>query len=96
MAIRGDSDQDVRERAGHADFETTLLYIRRGHLALSSAAIGKPYAPLPPCLLDESSQNSSFSDDSISLSQRDHSGKCGAGEGIRTLDVNLGKVALYH
>ena len=47
MAIRGDSDQDVRERAGHADFETTLLYIRRGHLALSSAAIGRPYAALP-------------------------------------------------
>jgi hypothetical protein len=23
-------------------------------------------------------------------------GFCGAGEGIRTLDVNLGKVALYH
>ena len=23
-------------------------------------------------------------------------GDCGAGEGIRTLDVNLGKVALYH
>ena len=22
--------------------------------------------------------------------------KCGAGEGIRTLDVHLGKVALYH
>ena len=46
MAIRGDSDQDVRERAGHADFETTLLYIRREHLALSSAAIGRPYAAL--------------------------------------------------
>jgi len=78
MAISGDSDQDVRERAGHADFETTLLYIRRGHLALSSAAIGRPYTALPACLLGESSsgsgessQTSSFSDDSISLSQRD-------------------------
>ena len=29
MALRGDSDQDVRERAGHADFETSLVYIRR-------------------------------------------------------------------
>ena len=103
MAIRGDSDQDVRERAGHADFETTLLYIRRGHLALSSAAIGRPYAALPACVLGESSrepvessQKSSFSDDSIPLSKRNHSELCGAGEGIRTLDVNLGKVALYH
>ncbi|MEI9948287.1 MAG: tyrosine-type recombinase/integrase [Pseudomonadota bacterium] len=98
MAIRGDSDQDVRERAGHADFETTLLYIRRGHLALSSAAIGRPYAALPACVLGESSsgggessQKSSFSDDSIPLSKRNHSELCGAGEGIRTLDVNLGK-----
>jgi hypothetical protein len=41
-ALRGDSDQDVRERAGHADFETTLLYIRRGHLARASAATGSP------------------------------------------------------
>ena len=90
MAIRGDSDQDVRERAGHADFETTLLYIRRGHLALSSAAIGRPYAALPACVLGESSsgggessQKSSFLDDSIPLSKRNHSELCGAGEGIR-------------
>jgi len=99
MAIRGDSDQDVRERAGHADFETTLLYIRRGHLALSSAEIGRPYAALPACVLGESSsgggessQKSSFSDDSIPLSDGNHSEIRGAGEGIRTLDVNLGNM----
>jgi hypothetical protein len=38
----------------------------------------------------ESSQESSFSNDSISLSQRDRLQLFGAGEGIRTLDVNLG------
>ena len=91
MAIRGDSDQDVRERAGHADFETTLLYIRRGHLALA-AAIGQPYAPLPECLLGESSQDSSPEGRKL----QEIGVKGGAGEGIRTLDVNLGKVALYH
>lgn len=80
MAIRGDSDQDVRERAGHSDFETTLLYIRRGHLALTSA-IGRPYAPLPECLLGESSQESSGW-----LQKFQETGQfSGAGEGIRIL-----------
>lgn len=58
MAIRGDSDHDVRERAGHADFATTTKYIRRGHLA-ARAVVGDPFAPLPDCLLSESSTESS-------------------------------------
>jgi integrase len=46
MAMRGDRDQEIRERAGHRDFGTTLLYIRRGHQALGSS-IGVPFDPLP-------------------------------------------------
>lgn len=49
MAMRGDSDSAIRERAGHSDFETTLLYIRRGHQAHGST-IGDPFAPLPTAL----------------------------------------------
>lgn len=49
MAMRGDTDNAIRERAGHTDFATTQLYIRRGHQALG-AAIGSPFAPLPESL----------------------------------------------
>ncbi len=50
MAMRGDTDNDVRERAGHTDFQTTMMYIRRGHQALGST-IGDPFAPLPEGLI---------------------------------------------
>ncbi|HKY40691.1 MAG TPA: tyrosine-type recombinase/integrase [Polyangiaceae bacterium] len=46
MALRGDPDNDIRERAGHADFTTTQIYIRRGHQALG-ASIGAPFFALP-------------------------------------------------
>lgn len=58
MAMRGDSDNDIRERAGHSDFKTTLKYIRRGHLAARDV-MGDPFAPLPAGLLRESSRDSS-------------------------------------
>jgi hypothetical protein len=57
MAIRGDGDNAIREKAGHSDFATTQLYIRRGHLA--SKDIGDPWAPLPSCLLGDSSRETS-------------------------------------
>jgi integrase len=49
MAMRGDTDNMIRERAGHSDFKTTQIYIRRGHQALG-ASIGDPFAPLPESL----------------------------------------------
>lgn len=49
LAIRGDTDNQIRERAGHTDFKTTQIYIRRGHLA-AGAVIGDPFAPLPAAL----------------------------------------------
>lgn len=57
MAMRGDTDEMIRERAGHADFKTTQMYIRRGHQA-HGASIGDPFAPLPeelPGIVKESS-----------------------------------------
>jgi integrase len=64
MAIRGDRDNDVRERAGHSDFATTQIYIRRGIQA--AGIIGDPFAPLPPAVLGESSRNSSGGEGGIS------------------------------
>lgn len=56
LAIRGDSDDDVRERAGHSDFETTRLYLRRGKRV--GAEIGVPFAPLPDSLLRDPQRRS--------------------------------------
>lgn len=56
MAIRGDSDHDVRERAGHSDMQTTLMYLRRGKRA--SAQIGTPFSPLPDSLSSTESSTS--------------------------------------
>jgi len=50
LAMRGETDDAIRERAGHADFKTTLLYIRRGR-RLAAARLGDPFAELPEALL---------------------------------------------
>lgn len=50
LALRGDSDNTVRDRAGHDDFKTTQEYIRRGQHA-AGADIGDPFAALPTQLL---------------------------------------------
>ncbi len=85
MAIRGDSDNDIRERAGHTDFETTLKYIRRGHLALKSTGIGSPFAALPDCLLGVSSGETSRGNQAVPGTALKRAGSSGAGEGIRIL-----------
>lgn len=62
LALRGDSDNNVRDRAGHTDFKTTLEYIRRGQHA-AGARMGDPFGELPTELLklpeSESSRHSS-------------------------------------
>jgi integrase len=83
MAIRGDTDNDVRERAGHADFKTTQVYIRRGHLA-AGGSVGDPYAPLPVELFESSIELSGVIVGDQNLSSGD-AGSAGAGEGIRIL-----------
>jgi len=62
MAMRGDTDNAIRERAGHTDFQTTQLYIRRGHLSAGST-IGDPFAPLPSSLLGIVPESSQASDE---------------------------------
>ena len=76
LALRGASDNDVRDRAGHSQFKTTLEYIRRGQQA-HGATLGDPFAPLPDQLTGriELSQDSSggqkgpMQDQQVSLSK---------------------------
>lgn len=55
LAMRGESDDGIRERAGHTDFKMTQVYIRRGR-RLAGATLGDPFAPLPESLLDGSAK----------------------------------------
>lgn len=55
LAMRGESDDAIRERAGHTDFKTTQLYIRRGR-RMVSATLGDPFDALPVSLLDGSAK----------------------------------------
>lgn len=52
LALRGDSDNVVRDRAGHTDFKTTLEYIRRGQHAAGDR-MTDPFTPLPAVLLGD-------------------------------------------
>lgn len=53
LAMRGESDDGIRERAGHTDFKMTQVYIRRGR-RLVGAALNDPFGPLPDSLLGAS------------------------------------------
>jgi integrase len=82
LALRGDSDHMVRDRAGHTDFKTTLEYIRRGQHA-AGATMGDPFAPLPPQLFKkrdvESSECSVSGDDGLGENGRDLARSSGDG-----------------
>lgn len=54
LALRGDTDHEVRDRAGHTNFKTTLEYIRRGQHVIG-AKLGDPFGPLPAVLLERES-----------------------------------------
>jgi integrase len=83
MALRGDSDNNVRDRAGHTDFKTTLEYIRRGQHA-AGARLGDPFGELPSELLgiepSESSRASSSGD--TELGRKAAGSAVGTGDGL--------------
>lgn len=54
LAIRGHTDNEIRDRAGHTDFKMTSVYIRRGRMG--SKLIGEPFQPLPESLLRQDSR----------------------------------------
>jgi hypothetical protein len=49
MALRGDDPLKIQRRAGHADFDTTQIYIREAEAL--GPDVGKPFPPLPAGLL---------------------------------------------
>ncbi|MDC3989011.1 tyrosine-type recombinase/integrase [Polyangium jinanense] len=49
MAMRGDSTHVIMQRAGHQNFNSTLIYIREGEALRGN--VGEVFPPLPACLL---------------------------------------------
>jgi hypothetical protein len=53
-AVRGDDKVRIMDRAGHADFETTRIYLREAENL--SAGFGQVFPPLPAALLGKGPQ----------------------------------------
>ena len=89
MAVRGDQPLTIMQRAGHEDFQTTQIYIRTAEDVREG--FGGVFPPLPPNLLggDRNTLTGHLAPDAGSI------GVFGAGHGIRTRDIQLGKLALY-
>jgi integrase len=49
MAVRGDDPLKIKQRAGHATFSTTEIYIREAEAVREG--FGEPFPPLPECLI---------------------------------------------
>jgi hypothetical protein len=58
MAVRGDDPAKIMRRAGHADFKTTLGYIREAENLRET--FGTVFPPLPPELLGNASNGSAI------------------------------------
>ena len=94
LAMTGLDSAKIVRRAGHDDVNTTLGYVKLAEDL--SGALGTPFGPLPPSLVgaDRSGIRSGKSPEGPETPL--FAAVVRAGEGIRTLDVHLGKVALYH
>ena len=88
-AIRGDDPLKIMSRAGHADFQTTQIYIRTAESLREG--FGEVFPPIPDALL----QLDSSAESSETPEPPPFIGENGAGHGIRTRDIQLGKLALY-
>jgi len=49
MAVRGDEPLKIMQRLGHADFATTMIYVREAEQLIGSG-FGEPFPPLPSAL----------------------------------------------
>jgi len=59
MALRGDTPHVIMQRAGHRNFETTMLYIREAESVTGN--VGEPFPPLPASLLGSTKGHSTAS-----------------------------------
>ena len=90
LAEAGTDVQTSLTLSGASDLKTHMRYLRN-----TSKMRTVPTEALPTLDMDhvQTKRAAEVGDPDFSS---DSAGLCGAGEGIRTLDVNLGKVALYH
>lgn len=93
MAVRGDEPLKIMQRAGHADLATTMEYVRTAEAI--GAGFGDVFPPIPDALLEPDPDGESSSESSESPEDPFFFEKTGAGHGIRTRDIQLGKLALY-
>ncbi len=86
LALRGDPALVIQSRLGHASAEMTQHYIEAAE-AVGHGNVGAPFPELPAALVNPNRE---------SQPSAENLNDYRAGDGIRTRDVNLGKVALYH
>lgn len=94
LAMSGLDVAKIVRRAGHDDVQTSMGYVKQAEDL--SGELGEPFGPLPPSLVLRGVTSGDTSGGEQNEKSPVEPGFSGAGEGIRTLDVHLGKVALYH
>ena len=93
MAVRGDEPLKIMQRAGHEDFQTTQIYIRTAEMVRQG--FGDVFPPLVAALLAPEPHGSSLRGPTASAHRAKFPNDIRAGHGIRTRDIQLGKLALY-
>lgn len=86
-AVRGDDAMKIMQRAGHSDLATTMIYVRTAEAI--GQGFGEVFPPIPEALLEPDPDGES------SGTSETPTEETGAGHGIRTRDIQLGKLALY-
>ncbi len=90
MAVRGDDPLKIQQRAGHATFGTTQLYVRTAEAVRDG--FGTPFPPLPECLL-RIVNDSSLTNRARKSSQKQ--GSSGSDCWTRTSDPAINSRLLY-
>lgn len=92
-AVRGDDPMKIMQRAGHSDLSTTMIYVRTAEAI--GQGFGDVFPPIPEALLEPDPDGESSGESSETLEDPSFFEKTRAGHGIRTRDIQLGKLALY-
>lgn len=90
MAVRGDDPLKIKQRAGHAAFSTTELYVRLAESVREG--FGEPFPALPATILGNAPKRPGRFPKPLNSGIAKH---FRAGHGSRTRDLRLGKPTLY-
>lgn len=93
MAVRGDEPLKIMQRAGHSEFATTMIYVRTAEMV--RAGFGDVFPALPGELLGPQACGTVIGRPTDSAHRPEIPNDIRAGHGIRTRDIQLGKLALY-